>query len=434
MLHTGNCLICCIPVFGNIMAEQIKAVRGVRDLLPEELRKWNVVETHAVRLFEIYGFEEIRIPLIEDTGLFQRSVGDYTDIVQKEMYVFSDKKGRKLALRPEATASVARAYIEHRIFEKEKIARFYYSGPMFRYDRPQKGRYRQFYQMGAEIFGGKSGRYDAELMLLLSLIIKSTGQKNCFAEINSIGCEKCKIAYSEKLRDFLQEKNSGFCPDCRVRVSQNVLRVLDCKVAGCREILNNAPVVAGVLCDDCQHHAETVREYLDIFHVPYRENPRLVRGLDYYTKSVFEFKIEGDENAVAGGGRYDNLISDLSGPVTPAVGFAIGMDRLCETVEQVPVRNEPVWMIFLGDKAFREGIHVTEKLREAGVNTVVDYDKRSLKSYLKTAAGQKAEKVLILGEDELSKHVFLYRSMKDGTQEFIGFDEVVRFMQKNIVK
>ncbi|MCL5674551.1 MAG: histidine--tRNA ligase [Candidatus Omnitrophica bacterium] len=413
------------------MNKEIRAIRGVRDLLPGELKKWRFVEKQAVSIFEAFGFEEIRIPIIEEAGLFQRSVGLYTDIVEKEMYIFSDKKGRTLALRPEATAGVVRAYVENRLFDSQRIQRFYYSGPMFRYDRPQKGRYRQFYQMGVEIFGGATGYYDGELIFLLGKILSNIGFKDYSFEINSIGCDKCKPAFTGKLSNYLNERISSFCSDCKIRAQHNILRVLDCKNNECRQILRDAPGITDFLCEECRHHREEVYKYLAIFSIPYRET-NLVRGLDYYTRTVFEVKIQGDENAVAGGGRYDNLVYQLGGPSTTAVGFAIGMDRICELLENPGKEEESIWVIFLGERAFSEGIPIINNLREKNIKTIVDYDKRSLKNYLKVADRQGIKKVFILGEDELSKRSFLYKDMNNGTQQLIPFEKIVNILKVNL--
>ncbi|MCL5409154.1 MAG: histidine--tRNA ligase [Candidatus Omnitrophica bacterium] len=414
------------------MDKEIKTIRGVRDLLPEELEKWQFAEEKAVSLFKSFGFEEIRIPIIEEAALFQRSVGTYTDIVQKEMYIFSDKKGRVIALRPEATAGVVRAYIEHRMFDVKKIHKFYYSGPMFRYDRPQKGRYRQFYQMGVEIFGGENGFYDGEVILLLDKFISSIGFKDYIIEINSIGCNKCKPIYTEKLSNYLSENLSSFCNDCKIRAQNNVLRVMDCKNQTCQQILKDGPNINDFLCQDCKQHKEQTYQYLKIFSIPYKENPYLVRGLDYYTKTVFEVKISGEENSVAGGGRYDNLVDQLGGPCIPAVGFAIGMDRICEILKNPEKKDRIIWVVFLDEKSFAEGIQIIDKLRKKNIKIIIDYDKRSLKNYLKIVNKQKIEEVFILGENELSQKSFLYKNMKNGTQQLIHFNDITTFFGENL--
>jgi len=412
------------------MAEQIKAVRGMRDILPEEVRIWQTVESIVFQTLEAFGFEEIRVPVVEELKLFQRSVGSFTDIVQKEMYVFKDKGDRILALRPEATASVVRAYLEHQLYTKRKITRLYYAGPMFRYDRPQKGRYRQFFQIGAEIFGGKSPYFDAELIVILAKIIEKLNVSNYVFETNSVGCDACKISYGMKLKQFLEPAKERLCQDCQTRLQGNVLRVLDCKVISCREIIKEAPVIQDVLCDDCRKHQENFYTTLDDNKIHYKKNPYLVRGLDYYTKTVFELKIGEEENAVAGGGRYDNLVSELGGPETPAAGFAIGMDRLCGLINLEVERKKEICVIFLGQHALQKGTAILNNSRVDGIKIVADYEQRPLKNHLKIADREGVKHILILGDNELQKQIFLYKNMSNGFQKEIKFSELSKFFKE----
>ncbi len=356
-------------------------------------------------------------------------MGSFTDIVQKEMYVFNDRADRVLALRPEATAGVVRAYLEHQLYTKKKISRLYYSGPMFRYDRPQKGRYRQFYQVGAEIFGGESPYFDAELMIVLARILQHLNVKNYIFEINSVGCDRCKADYSKKLQQFLNPQKQNLCQDCQIRLQNNVLRVLDCKVVSCRQVLKDIPAIREVLCGDCKKHQETLYQALEVSEVQFAESKYLVRGLDYYTMTVFELKINDEENAVAGGGRYNNLVSELGGPVTPAAGFAIGMDRLCNLVIPEVKKSTDVFVFFLGQRAMSDGVKIINETRSTGVRLIADYSERSLKNHLKIADREKAEHVLIFGEDELSHQVFLYKNMKDGSQKQIKFEQLSNFLK-----
>ena len=411
------------------MAEIIKSVRGMRDILPEQTKLWKHIELLIFNTLENFGFEEIRVPIVEELKLFQRGVGTFTDIVQKEMYVFKDRGERTLALRPEATASVVRAYIEHQLYTRKKISRFYYSGPMFRYDRPQKDRYRQFYQIGAEIFGGESSYFDAELIIILAEILEKLEVSKYTFEVNSVGCEKCKMEYGKRLQDFLSSHETGLCQDCRVRLKNNVLRVLDCKIVSCREIIKDAPSIHEVSCNDCVKYQKTLCKILENHRVKYTENRYLVRGLDYYTRTVFELKIGDEENAVAGGGRYDNLVGELGGPQTPAAGFAIGMDRLCNLVSPLMRKEVRVFVFFLGEKALEQGITIINSARLEGISLISDYTERSLKNHLKLADREGVEHVLIFGEDELSQQNFLYRNMKKKTQEKVKFDQLLNFFK-----
>ena len=405
-------------------------MRGMRDILPDETQRWKMLESLIFRALEGFGFEEIRVPVVEELKLFQRSVGSFTDIVQKEMYVFKDRGDRVLALRPEATASVVRAYLEHKLYEKKRITRLYYWGPMFRYDRPQKDRYRQFYQVGAEIFGGENAHFDAELIIILAKVFEKIGVADYIFEINSVGCNQCKIDYSAQLKRFLQDRASHMCQDCQTRIQNNVLRVLDCKVVSCRSIIKEAPVIRNVLCSRCKTHQETLYRILDSHRVPYKENWQLVRGLDYYTKTVFELKISNNDNAVAGGGRYDNLVHELGGPETGACGFAIGMDRLCNMVSPEMKKVITVFVAFLGEQSLQQGVSIINQFRNDHIKIVADYTDRSLKSHLKNADREGIQHVLILGENELQQEGFLYRNMKTGFQTIVKFSELSQFLKE----
>lgn len=411
------------------MAETIKSVRGMRDILPEQTKQWKYVEKTSFDILEYFGFEEIRVPVVEELKLFQRSVGSFTDIVQKEMYVFKDRGERNLALRPEATASVVRAYLEHQLYTRKKITRLYYSGPMFRYDRPQKDRYRQFYQIGAEIFGGESPFFDAELILILSRILENLKVRQYVFEINSVGCNSCKLEYANKLQHYFSPFEDRLCQDCQIRLKNNVLRILDCKVVSCRQIIKDVPSMQDVLCDDCKKHQQTLYNALEDFKIPFRENKYLVRGLDYYTKSVFELKINNEVNAVAGGGRYNNLVSELGGPSVPACGFAIGMDRLCSLIFPEIKEDIEIFVFFLGEKALQQSRIIVSREIVEGIRLILDYTQRPLKNHLKIASKQGAEHVLILGENELEQNAILYKNMKNGSQKHISFEQLFNFLK-----
>jgi histidyl-tRNA synthetase len=314
----------------------IQLIRGFKDILPGEIEIWQQIESTACALFEDFGFKEIRIPVMERTELFARSIGEDTDIVEKEMYTFPDRKGDLITLRPEATASIVRAYIQHRMYAVDSVQKFYTIGPMFRRERPQKGRYRQFYQINAEVFGVASALIDVQLIFILMTLLKRLDVSDVQAHINSLGCPECRPNYRLALAEFLLKLDDRLCADCRRRRERNPLRVLDCKVPSCREALTDAPSILDHLCNDCRQDFETVQTALARLEIVFLTDKRLVRGLDYYTRTTFEIQTGalGAQSAVAGGGRYDGLVKMLDGPDTPATGFAIGLDRLAEIVGQ----------------------------------------------------------------------------------------------------
>jgi histidyl-tRNA synthetase len=310
----------------------IQLIRGFKDILPGEVELWQEIERVARQLFEDFGFKEIRIPIMEKTELFARSIGEDTDIVEKEMYTFADRKGDLITLRPEATASICRAYIQHKLYAKDPVQKFYVIGPMFRRERPQKGRYRQFYQINAEIFGVQSPLVDVQLIFLLIKLFTRLNVADLAAHINSLGCPKCRPDFRAALSEFLVDVNDKLCSNCIRRRDRNPLRVLDCKVPSCREALTDAPSIMDYLCDDCSKDFAEVKAKLEKLSIPFVVDKRLVRGLDYYARTTFEIQTQslGAQSAVAGGGRYDGLVKELGGPDIPATGFAIGFDRLTE--------------------------------------------------------------------------------------------------------
>jgi len=308
----------------------IKAIRGFKDILPSEASIWQHVETISQKILRNYGFSELRLPIIEDTSLFVRSIGQDTDIVSKEMYTFPDRKNHSLTLRPEGTASVVRAFVEHKMYARDQYKKLYYLGPMFRYERPQAGRSRQFHQIGAEIFGLAEASVDAELLILVYDLFSKIGLPSISLFLNSVGCPACRPTYKKILQEYLQKDQAALCPDCQQRSKKNPLRVLDCKNENCQNIISQAPAILEHLCPDCQNHHQEVERLLKLSEVPYHINHRLVRGLDYYTRTAFEvtFAGLGAQNAIAGGGRYDNLVAEFGGPPTPAIGFALGLERV----------------------------------------------------------------------------------------------------------
>ncbi|MEK7773671.1 MAG: histidine--tRNA ligase, partial [Deltaproteobacteria bacterium] len=364
----------------------ITAIRGFNDILPGESEVFRLIESEAWRVFSSYGYSEVRLPAVEKTELFSRSIGEATDIVEKEMYTFPDRHGDSLTLRPEGTASAVRAYIEHKLYTAP-VAKLYYTGPMFRYERPQKGRYRQFYQIGAECLGDGSPRSDAEALSMLMTFFERLNLKGASLQINSLGCADCRPAYKERLKTFLGGRVERLCENCRRRVGMNPLRALDCKSHGCVDATNDAPSIIESLCRPCSSHFEDVLGHLRLSGIEARINPRMVRGLDYYTRTTFEIIAEGlgSQNAVAAGGRYDRLVAELGGPETPCFGFAIGMERLALIIKEgVPVRPLVVF-IALGAPAQEKGAALLKGWREKGLKLTEDFSSGQLKNRMKRA-------------------------------------------------
>lgn len=400
----------------------ITAIRGMNDILPTEVGKWQQTEKVARRVFANFGFREIRTPLLEKTELFARSIGETTDIVEKEMYTFADRNNQLLTLRPEATASVVRAFIEHGLHLQPSMQKLYTIGPMFRHERPQKGRYRQFHQINAEVFGAEHPMVDAELIYLSLVLLKDLHIDRVHLHLNSLGCGSCRQPFREALRTYLAERAPVLCADCQRRRVSNPLRVFDCKVPGCRQALESAPGLLDYLCSDCARHFQQVQQLLSGMDVGYALDPHMVRGLDYYTKTAFEIIAEhlGAQNAVGGGGRYDGLMRDLGGPDLPGIGFAIGMERLIMLLdESVSLQSvEPfLFLACLGDDARQRGFQLLQQLRGQGLAAEMDYDSRSLKAQMRKADKLDVSHVLILGEDELARGTAVLRHMRDKTQQ-----------------
>jgi len=415
--------------------EIITAVRGFKDILPPETDKWLHVEETARKVFGAFGFREIRIPLLEKTELFCRGIGETTDIVEKEMYTFLDRGEESLTLRPEATASVIRAYLEHAVHAAETATRLFTIGPMFRRERPQKGRYRQFHQIDAEILGPDDPRTDAELILMLIHFLDRLGLAKLNLEINSLGCQECRPAFREAVISFLGSRTEEICGDCRRRLGTNPLRVFDCKVEKCGEIISQAPRLISFICRDCRTHFEGVQEGLRLFGVPYRINDQMVRGLDYYTRTTFEATAEhlGAQNAVVGGGRYDHLVRDLGGPDIAGIGFAIGCERLISMLPESGGNAPPAPLLFiaaLGEKAAERAFILGNRLRMNGIHVDMDYTGRSLKSQMKRADRLGCAYALILGEREIQDNKAILRNMRESAQEELRLDE----MENAIIK
>ena len=408
----------------------IQLVRGFKDILPGEVELWQKIEKTTRELFEDFGFQEIRIPIMERTELFARSIGEDTDIVEKEMYTFTDRSGDMLTLRPEATASIVRSYIQHRMYAQDPVKKLYMIGPMFRRERPQKGRYRQFYQIDAEIFGVASPLVDVQLIYLLVTLFSRLEVSDLEAHINSLGCPQCRPAFREALVSMLASVKDRLCENCNRRHERNPLRVLDCKVPSCREAMTDAPSIPDYLCDDCRKDFDEVQHSLDTLDISYVIDKRLVRGLDYYTRTTFEIQTGalGAQSAVAGGGRYDGLVKELGGPDQPGTGFAIGFDRLSEVSALNPddfVRKPDIYLAALGAKSRSMAFEWACALGREGVQTDMDYTDRSLKSQMKRADRLGAKFVLIVGDKELEEGTVIFRDMKTKDQVSIGIDGII---------
>ncbi|MCM8820772.1 MAG: histidine--tRNA ligase [Candidatus Omnitrophica bacterium] len=406
------------------MAKYIK-VRGMHDILPDDISKWQFIEKVITETVKLYGYKEIRTPLVESRSLFERSIGSESDIVSKEIYAFKDRKGRDIALRPEGTASVVRAFIESGMCAEKKVFRLYYYGPMFRYDRPQKGRYRQFYQFGIELFGSEHPFFDGEVVAMLYMITNKLKLQKFYFLINTLGCFQCKNRYSDIVKDYFSKMEQHLCNDCKRRIITSPLRILDCKNPGCKKTVSGAPVIGNVLCNDCKEHFNDFEEYLKLNNIPYKVDPYLVRGLDYYTRTVFELYVEGEENAIAAGGRYDTLVHELGGPYTPAVGFAIGIERLISLVEYSPSQTPFFYFACIGKEAKSQGAIMINELRKEGITVETDYGEESLSSHLKTANRAGANWCIIIGENEIKREEFIVKDMSSGSQITIPFNNYI---------
>jgi len=415
-----------------------KSIRGTRDILPEVVNRWQYLEKVAREIFEKYGYEEVRTPIFEVTELFQRSIGEDTDIVTKEMYTFLDKKGRSLTLRPEGTAGIIRAVIENNLYRQKRLARLYYLGPMYRYERPQKGRQREFYQIGAELIGADSPASDIEILTLACEFFDVLGLKNLILYLNSVGCPKCRVGYRESLKEYFRDKIKMMCPDCQHRYTTNPMRILDCKEEEDRAYIKSSPVISDYLCKDCQEQFERVKEYLDFLKIEYSFDPHMVRGLDYYTNATFEIKYGGlgAQDTLAAGGRYDRLVRDLGGPDLPAVGFALGVERVLEAMEKEKISlpsgaQTDVYVAVLGEAALKESIKLIRELRHENLKVLNDFNLGSLKAQLRQADKWNAKFALIIGEEEISRKRAVVRNMKTGVQETVAFSELKGYLLRN---
>ncbi|HSW35145.1 MAG TPA: histidine--tRNA ligase, partial [Candidatus Limnocylindrales bacterium] len=399
-----------------------RAPRGTRDILPDEAARWQFLESKFREFSTLYGFGEIRTPIFEQTELFVRSVGEESDIVFKEMYSFQDRSGRQLTLRPELTAAVVRAYLEHNLKEKPQPIKLYYNGPMFRYDRPQAGRYRQFHQFGLEIFGAARPAADAEIISFCYHFLKSLQIDDLAIELNSVGCPDCRPRFREALVPFLESLVSDLCDDCRRRYKTNPMRVLDCKEEKCQRMVESAPNMVQHLCDDCGHHFSTLKKLLHKLQIPFTLNTHLVRGLDYYTRTAFEI-VTGDQGgaraSLCGGGRYDNLVEHCGGPPTPGVGVAFGVERILLVMDRgklLPDLNRPLFIAVAGSDLEDEAMVLAAELRQAGIAAEIELIGRSLKAQMKYAGRQGYQRVVIIGIGEIERETVTLRDMDSGEQ------------------
>ncbi len=415
--------------------------KGTSDILPNQIDYWYYLENIIREVLQNYGYREIRTPAFEYTELFVRGIGQATDIVTKEMFTFQDRKGRSLTLRPEGTAPVVRAYIEHNLSRETSLNKLFYLGSMFRCEKPQAGRYRQFNQFGLEAIGSPLPIIDAEIISASWAVYQKLGLTDLTLILNSVGCRQCRPGYLMALRDYFGAKRNSLCSDCQLRYDKNPLRILDCKKEKCQIEIKKCPSILNYLCTECTDHFSKLRQYLDSLGLNYQINPLLVRGLDYYTKTAFEI-ISGElgaQNAVGGGGRYDFLVEELGGRPTPAVGFAAGMERIIETMMKKGIQI-PVWkgiQVFIATTSSKEipfALQIANQIRAAGVATEMDFLGKSLKAQLRTANKMQVPFVLLLGAEELREHKVIIKDMLRGTQQSITRDNILLYLQEHLLK
>lgn len=416
---------------------QLQALRGTQDILPNDIYKWSYMENIIRDLCALYGYGEIRTPIFEETKLFLRGIGDTTDVVTKEMYTFEDRGGRSITLRPENTASAVRAFLEHKLYGDQGVHKLFYIGSMFRYDRPQAGRYREFHQFGVEILGASSPLADVEVIVLAYRLFQKLGLQNLELRINSIGDKNCRNAYKKELNSYYESQKDMLCEDCKQRLYKNPLRLLDCKEDNCKILAKNAPVITNYLCEECHNKFEKVKSGLTALHISYVVDPGLVRGLDYYTNTAFEIQYPplGAQSAICGGGRYDKLVEEMGGPDVPGIGFAVGLERLLLALEgQNLIPNCPqkssVYIVALGEKAEIEGLKIQGELREKGVMTYMDLQEKSLKGQMKQAGKVQSIYAVIIGENEIEQGKATVKHMQTGEQSEISFSQVADYISR----
>ena len=414
------------------MALITKAIKGTKDVLPSESYKNQYIEATCLGVAENFGYKEMRTPVFEHTELFQRGVGDTTDVVQKEMYTFDDKGGRSITLRPEGTAGAARSFLENGLSNEALPQKICYLTSCYRYEKPQTGRLREFHQFGIECFGAASPLADAEMIALAKQIFDELGVKDLHLEINSIGCPKCRAEYHKALKEYFTSRIDELCDTCRDRLDRNPMRILDCKSPVCSEIAKDAPVVLDYLCDECREHFEKTKSYLDASNIEYIVNPQIVRGLDYYTKTVFEFVSDsiGSQGTVCGGGRYDGLIEELGGQHTPSLGFGMGLERLQLVMEaqgcEFPEPSRPdLFIVAMGDKATLKAIEIAKDMRDEGYSVVYDLNGRALRAQMKYADKCNAKYNVVIGDNEVDTKTAILKDMATGEQSEISLETFV---------
>ncbi len=409
-----------------------KAPRGTKDVLPSDIYRWTYLENMFRDICEKFGYREIRTPIFEHTELFKRGVGETTDIVQKEMYTFTDNGGRNITLKPEGTAPVVRAFIENKLYADVQPTKLFYNTPCFRYERPQAGRLRAFHQFGVEVFGASNPSVDAEVISIAMTFFESLSLNNLELKINSIGCSKCRKNYNKVLKKFLQERMDNLCKTCVERYEKNPMRIIDCKNKDCQEVLNDVPLITYYICEECKDHFEGLQKILALMGLGFEINPRIVRGLDYYNRTAFEIisKEIGSQSTVCGGGRYDGLVEDIGGPATPGVGFGLGIERLILTLEknniEIPTpRGLEVFIVAMGSRAHDKALEISYKLRKNGVSVDIDHLGRSLKAQFKYSNKLNSLYTIVIGDDELDRGTISLKNMDTGNQEEIKLDSVV---------
>ncbi len=423
------------------MALITKAVKGTQDILPSEVYKNQFIEQIVIDIAGKFGFKELRIPVFEHTELFQRGVGETTDVVQKEMYTFDDKGGRSITLRPEGTAGVARAFLEHGLFNEALPQKLCYVINCYRYEKPQAGRWREFQQFGVEMLGTSSPAADAEVISLANEIFAFLGIENLQLELNSIGCPECRKNYHNALREYFESKKENLCPTCLERLGKNPMRILDCKSPICKEICEGAPAIIDYICEDCSAHFESVKKYLDVMNISYVVNPRIVRGLDYYTRTVFEFVSNqiGAQGTVCGGGRYDGLVEELGGPHTPSLGFAMGTGRLLMLLEaqgiELPKPDAcELYVAPMGENAALEAMRIVSELRSNGVSSQTDVAGRSLKAQMKFADKIGARFTMVLGDNEIEQGKANLKNMDNGEVTEVELADLAENFMQILIK
>jgi histidyl-tRNA synthetase len=418
---------------------QIRRIKGTQDILPGQSKRWIALETTVRTVMETYNYEQLRTPVFEFTELFARGIGQLTDIVSKEMYTFLDRGKKQLTLKPEMTAPIIRAYLENKLYAQSPLNKLYYIAPLFRQENPQAGRLRQFHQFGAESLGSADPAADTEIIALSMAIIQELGLPNVTLFLNSVGDPECRSAYKITLQDYIRPRLPEYCEDCQRRFEENPMRILDCKKENCAALNQEAPKIVDHLCEHCDIHFTSVKEQLNQLQIPFELEPFLVRGLDYYTRTVFEIVSDnlGSQNAICGGGRYDLLAEELGGASTPAVGFAAGIERILMVLEAAGVpdvkgKRLDIFLVALGEEARKQSIYWIQTFRNAGLRSEQDFLNRSVKAQFREANRQNTRFVLVLGEEELSKKLFSVKFMDDSEQVNVPFEQITDFLKKKM--